>query len=57
VLAEHEQGLRVRDIVAAVSKQLAEPVPRSSIKSCLWRDARGSSGRFEQVERGRYRLR
>jgi len=57
VLAEHRDGLRVRDIAAAVAAWLGEPVPLSSIKSCLWREARSESGVFEQVGRGRYRLR
>lgn len=57
VLAEHEGGLRVRDIVAAVAARLGEPASPSSIKSCLWREARSTSGAFEQIHRGRYRLR
>lgn len=57
VLAEHENGLRVRDIATAVVERLGEPIPFSSIKSCLWREARSKSGAFERVGRGRYRLR
>jgi hypothetical protein len=57
VLAEHGDGQRVRDITAAVTARLGEPVSPSSIKSCLWREARSESGVFEQTGRGRYRLR
>jgi hypothetical protein len=57
VLAEHKDGMRVRDIAAAVAARLGEPVPRSSVKSCLWREAQSESGAFEQIGQGRYRLR
>jgi hypothetical protein len=57
VLAEHKCGLRVQDIAGAVAVLLGEPIPPSSIKSCLWREARSDSGRLERVGRGRYRLR
>lgn len=57
VLAEHEGGMRLRDIAAAVATRLGEPVQRSSIKSCLWREAQSESGAFEQIGQGRYRLR
>lgn len=55
-LADQPDGMRVRDVVEAVAA-LGEPVPRSSIKACLWSEAQSASGRFERVERGRYRLR
>lgn len=57
VLVEHRGGLRVRDIATAVAAQLDGPVKAASIKSCLWREAQSDSGRFEQIGRGRYRLR
>lgn len=57
VLAEHRDGLRVRDIAAAVVTRLDKPVPFSSIKSCLWREAQSNSGTFQKVGRGRYRIR
>lgn len=57
VLAEHEDGLRVRDIAAAVTARLGESIPRSSIKSCLSREAGSASGAFERLGRGHYRLR
>lgn len=57
VLAEHNDGLRVRDIAVAVAAQLGEPVSRSSVKSCLSREVRNESGAFERIGRGRYRLR
>jgi len=57
VLAEHNDGLRIRDIATAVAAQLGEPVSRSSVKSCLCREARNVSGAFERIGRGRYRLR
>lgn len=57
VLVEHEDGLRMRDIAAAVGARLGEPVPASSIKSCLSREALSTSGMVERIERGRYRLR
>lgn len=57
VLAEHERGLRVRDIAAAVAARLGESVSPSTVKSCLWREAQSDSGRFERSGRGCYRLR
>lgn len=57
VLAEHPDGLRMRDIAAAVTKRLGELVPPSFIKSCLSREAWSDTGKFERVGRGRYRLR
>jgi len=57
VLAEHKDGLRMRDIAAAVAERLGEPVPPSSIKSCLSREARSEPGSFERIGRGRYCLR
>jgi hypothetical protein len=56
ILADHEGGLCFRDIAAAVVDRLGEPVPLSSIKSCLSREARSPSGAFERTGRGRYRL-
>jgi hypothetical protein len=57
VLVEHRDGLRMRDITAAVAERLGEPVSTSSVKSCLWREAQGNIGKFERIGRGRYRLR
>src|SRR5574342_1049648 len=44
VLGEHKDGLQFRNIAAAVATQLGEQVPHSSIKSCLWREARSPLG-------------
>ena len=57
VLVEHKDGLRMRDIAAGVRARLGEPVPPSSIKSCLAREALNRAGAFERTGRGRYRLR
>jgi len=57
ILAEHESGLKMRDIAAAVAARLGEPLPPSSIKSCLSREAQSPSGAFERIGRGCYRLR
>lgn len=57
VLAEHVEGLHISEIADAVTTRLGEPISPSSIKSCLWRKAQGSDGDFEQIGRGRYRLR
>lgn len=57
VLSECQDEMRVREIAAAVAVRLGEPVPPSSIKSCLWREAQSDSGAFEQIGQGRYRLR
>lgn len=57
VLTKHPGGLRVRDIAVAVVTRLDEPISESAVKTCLWREAQRESGRFERVERGRYRLR
>jgi hypothetical protein len=57
VLAEQPEGLRMRDIACVVAKRLGEPVPLSSIKSCLSREAQSTSGVFERIGRGRYGLR
>jgi hypothetical protein len=57
VLAEQPRGLRMMDIASAVAARLGEPVPPSTIKSCLSREALGTSGAFERLGRGRYRLR
>jgi hypothetical protein len=55
VLRNQPEGMRVRDIAAAVIALLDEPVSKASIKSCLWAHARGD-GCFEQLGEGRYRL-
>lgn len=57
VLAGQEEGLRAHAIALRVNAQLGESVPPSTIKSCLSREAKSSSGVFERVGRGRYRLR
>lgn len=57
VLVGQTNGLRFREIAAAVSRRLGEPVAPSSVKSCLWCEARNDSGQFERISRGRYRLR
>jgi hypothetical protein len=57
VLADQREGIRVRDIAEAVTALLGEQIPLSSVKSCLWREAQSSTGRFERIGRGRYRLR
>lgn len=57
ILAEHEDGLRMRDIATAVAAGLGGPLPPSSIKSCLSREAESPLGAFERIGRGRYRLR
>lgn len=57
VLAEQNDGLRMREITAAVTAGLGEPVPPGTIKSCLSREAQSASGAFERIGRGRYRLR
>lgn len=57
ILAEHEGGLRMRDIAVAVAARFGEPLPPSSIKSCLSREAQSPLGAFERIDRGRYRLR
>lgn len=57
VLTKHPSGLRVREIERAVVDRLDDPVSESTVKTCLWREARRASGRFERIGRGRYRLR
>lgn len=57
VLDEQKDGLRMREIAAAVAARLGEPIPPSTIKSCLSREAQSASGAFERIGRGRYRLR
>jgi hypothetical protein len=57
VLVDQPEGMRVRDIVAAVAARLGGPVAKASIKSCLWLHAQGDKGRFEQLGQRRYRLR
>lgn len=47
----------MRNIAAAVAERLGEPVPPSSIKSCLSREARSEPGSFGRIGRGRYCLR
>jgi len=57
VLTEKPEGMRVRDIAAAVAARLDGPVAAASIKSCLWLHAQGDGSRFERLGQGRYRLR
>ena len=57
VLAEHREGMLMRDIRTAVAGRLDEPIPSSSIRSCLSREASSRSGAFERLGRGCYRLR
>jgi hypothetical protein len=57
VLSGIEGGMRARDIHAAVQALLGEPVPVSSVKDCLARNARGKRRRLDRVAWGRYRVR
>jgi hypothetical protein len=57
VLTEHPSGLRVREIAAAAAARLDDSISESTVKTCLWREARRTSGRFERIGRGCYRLR
>jgi hypothetical protein len=57
VLSDHPQGMRVRDIKNEVETLLGQPVAKASVKSCLWAQARDGTGRFENLDRGWYRLR
>jgi hypothetical protein len=56
VLRDQPEGMRVRDIAAAVAASLGEPISNASIKSCLWAHAQGDDC-FERLGAGRYRLR
>jgi hypothetical protein len=56
VLVEHRCGLRVRDVAVAVTAQLDGPIKIASLSPAFWREAQSSSGRFEQIGRGRYRV-
>jgi CHASE2 domain-containing sensor protein len=57
ILAEQKNGLRMRDIAVFAAAKLGEPIPPSTIKACLLREAEKPSGAFERISRGRYRLR
>lgn len=57
VLADQPEGMRVRDIAAAVSGYLGQPVSKASIKSCLWAHALETASPLERLSRGHYRLR
>lgn len=57
ILAGRPGGMRLQEIAAAAVAQLDEPIPTSTIKSCLSREAQNPCGAFERVGRGRYRLR
>lgn len=57
ILGDRRNGMRMRDIAAAVSARLGDPVPHASVKSCLWREAHAVGGRFQKVGKGKYRLR
>lgn len=56
VLAQAEEPMRAIDVHRAVETLLGEPVPDSSVKSCLSRSASGPNAHFERVGHGRYRL-
>lgn len=56
VLSGSEAPMRMCEIHAAIGGMLAEPVPRSTVKSCLANNCQDQAGRFVRLARGRYRL-
>jgi len=54
---EAQSDLRVKEIQVSVERLLGSSVSRHSIKSYLHERCQGSKPIFEQVSRGRYRLR
>jgi hypothetical protein len=57
VLKDFPGPMRSRDIHAAVEDRLNRPVPPSSIKCWLAKNARGHNARLVRLARGRYCLR
>lgn len=56
VLGDSGGPMRARDIHAEVEELLGMPVPASSVKNWLAKNARGNADRLVPLGRGRYRL-